>query len=364
MTLSLFAVCPPGLEPLLADELTERGFAGVRAEAGGAAFTGGWPAVWRACLEVRGAVRVLAELSQFRVVHLSQLDKKSRQVDWASVLKPKTPVRVEASCRRSKIYHDGAAAQRVETALSAAGMVIDPEAALTVRARIDDNVCTISLDAAGEPLFRRGHKQAVAKAPMRENLAALFLRACGYDGREPVLDPMCGSGTFVLEAAEIAAGLQAGRGRGFAFEALKTFDPDAFAALKPAPGAAPAWRGFGFDRDAAAVRAAGENAARAGVSDLCMFETRPAAELERPEGPPGLVIVNPPYGARLGNAAGLRALYATLGRRLKASFQGWRVGLVTSDAALAKATKLPFAAPGPVVDHGGLKIRLWSTGAL
>lgn len=365
MTLSLFAVCPPGLEPLLAAELTERGFAGVRAQAGGVAFTGGWPEVWRACLELRGAVRVLVEIAGFRVVHLSQLDKSARRVDWGGVLKAGTPVRVEASCRHSKIYHDGAAKQRVETALAAAGMVVDAEAGLTIRVRIDDNVCIISLDAAGEPLFKRGHKQAVAKAPLRENLAAAFLRACAYDGAEPVLDPMCGSGTFVIEAAEIAAGLQAGRARDFAFQHLKGFDPGAFAALKREPAVQPgAWRGFGYDRDAGAIKAASENAARAGVGEFIAFETRPVAELERPDGPPGLVIVNPPYGARIGNPAALRSLYATLGRRLKASFQGWRVGLVTADAGLGKATGLPFGPPGPVVDHGGLKIRLWTTKAL
>lgn len=363
MTLSLFAVCPPGLEPLLAAELSERGFEGVETRAGGAAFSGDWSEVWRACLELRGAVRVLVRLAEFRVVHLAQLDKKARATDW-SVVKPGTPVRVEASCRRSKIYHDGAAAERVETALTAAGLTLDPEAALSVRARIDDNICTLSLDVCGEPLFKRGHKQAVAKAPMRENLAALFLRACAYDGAEPVFDPMCGSGTFVIEAAEIANGLQAGRARSFAFEELASFDREAFEALKRAPGANPAWRGFGFDRDPGAIKAAEENAGRAGVSEVSSFETRPVAELERPDGPPGLVIVNPPYGARIGNPASLRALHATLGRRLKASFEGWRVGLVTADAGLAKATRLPFEKPGPIIDHGGLKIRLWATEAL
>jgi len=364
MTLTLFAVCPPGLEPLLAAELSGLGFAGVTPQAGGVAFQGGWPEVWRACLELRGAVRVLVQLAEFRVVHLSQLDKKSRQVDWAGTLKPGTPVRVEASCRHSKIYHDGAAAQRAETALAAAGMVLDRDAGLTIRVRIDDNICTISVDAAGEPLFKRGHKQAVMKAPMRENLAALLLRACAYDGVEPVLDPMCGSGTFVIEAAEIAAGLQAGRARAFAFQALTTFDAQAFAALKTDGTGTSDWHGFGFDRDTAAIKAASDNAERAGVSGITMFEARPVAELERPEGLPGLVIVNPPYGTRIGNPAALRSLYATLGRRLKASFEGWRVGLVTSDANLAKTTRLPFEAPGPVVDHGGLKIRLWTTKAL
>ncbi|MFP4518799.1 MAG: class I SAM-dependent RNA methyltransferase [Oceanicaulis sp.] len=363
MTLKLFAVCPPGLESLLAEELAARGFSAPARAAGGVAFTGGWPEVWRACLELRGAVRVLVELARFRVVHLAQLDKKARHIDW-SPIPSGVPVRVEASCRRSKLYHDGAAKERVETALTASGRPLDDAAELTVRVRIDDNVCTVSLDAAGAPLFKRGHKQSVAKAPMRETLAALFLHACAYDGAEPVLDPMCGSGTFIIEAAEIAAGLQAGRARRFAFEQFSGFDAGAFAALKRPARPAPDWTGFGFDRDTGAVAAARENAARAGVSDITAFQTRPAAELERPQGPPGLVIVNPPYGARIGNPASLRALYATLGRRLKASFQGWRVGLVTSDAQLAKATRLPFGPPGPVVDHGGQKIRLWATKAL
>ena len=117
--LEIFCVAPPGLEPVLATELRELDFAGVREAAGGVAVSGGWPEVWRANLRVRGASRILVRLATFRVVHLAQLDKLSRKVDWAAVLKPGTPVRVEASCRKSKIYHDGAAAERVATALAA-----------------------------------------------------------------------------------------------------------------------------------------------------------------------------------------------------------------------------------------------------
>ena len=153
------------------------------------------------------------------------------------------PLRIEATCHRSRIYHAGAARQRVATAIAetlGAPVPDDPpDDAVTVRVRIDDDLCTISLDTSGAPLHRRGHKQAVGAAPMRETLAALFLRACGYTGAEPVLDPMCGSGTFVLEAAEIAAGLAPGRSRAFAFERLATFDPAAWSALKAAAAAAP-----------------------------------------------------------------------------------------------------------------------------
>ena len=197
-------------------------------------------------------------------------------------------------------------------------------------------------------------------------MAAMFLGDCGYDGTGPVLDPMCGSGTFVIEAAEIAAGLMPGRSRAFAFEDFAGFDAPAWAAMKAAARPrVPAARFFGSDRDAGAVRMSKDNAERAGVGDFCTFSCHPVSDLARPEGPPGLVMVNPPYGARIGgNRNLLFGLYAALGGVLKERFGGWRVGLVTSDAGLAKATGLPFAAPGPEIPHGGIKVRLWKTGVL
>ena len=138
---------------------------------------------------------------------------------------------------------------------------------MTLKVRIDDDLCTISVDTSGELLHRRGHKQAVNAAPLRETLAALFLRACGYHGHEPVLDPMCGSGTFVIEAAEIAMGLAPGRSRRFAFERLATFDAAAWAALAAAaPPCATSLRFHGRDRDAGAIAMSRANAGRAGVA--------------------------------------------------------------------------------------------------
>jgi putative N6-adenine-specific DNA methylase len=123
-------------------------------------------------------------------------------------------------------------------------------------------------------------------------------------------------------------------------------------------------RFLGSDRDAGAVRMAGENAERAGVAALVAFEQRPVEELEPPEGPPGLVIVNPPYGARIGQKGPLLALHRRLGDALKAKFAGWRVGIITADAELARATGLPFEKPGAPVLHGGIRVLLWKTGPL
>jgi putative N6-adenine-specific DNA methylase len=361
----IFLATAPGLEAALAAELAALGFDAPAPGPGGVTVRGGWPEVWRANLTVRGASRVLARFDAFRVVHLSQLDKRARKTPWEAVLRSDVPVRVEASCRRSKIYHAGAAAQRVETAIRESfGAPVAEEAAITVRVRIEDNVCTLSVDTSGELLHRRGYKAAVAKAPMRESLAALFLRECGYDGTEPVLDPMCGSGTFVIEAAEIAAGLAPGRARSFAFEQLATFDAAAWRAMRDAVAARPVppeIRFYGSDRDAGAIRMSRENAARAGVADITGFSVSPVSDLQRPDGPAGLVIVNPPYGGRIGKKAALVTLHGTLGQVLRSRFAGWRVGLVTSDPALARATRLPFARPGRPVDHGGIKVRLYTT---
>ncbi len=325
-----------------------------------------WPDVWRANLEIRGASRILARVATFRAVHLSQLDKRARKVPWGNVLARSVPFRVEASCKASRIYHSGAAAQRIERAISEElGAPLSPEAEVCIKVRIENDLCTVAVDTSGEPLHKRGFKEAVAKAPMRETMAALFLRQCGYDGSEPVLDPMCGSGTFVIEAAEIAAGLQPGRSRHFAFEHLATFDQTAWTAMRASQrGATPTIRFYGSDRDAGAIRMSRANAERAGVTALTEFKQASVEELTAPTGPPGLVVVNPPYGDRIGDRKVLQSLYRTLGTTLSSRFAGWRVGLVTNDAALAKATGLPFLAPSPPVLHGGLRVELFQTGAL
>jgi putative N6-adenine-specific DNA methylase len=359
----IFLATAPGLELALQAEAREAGFPGATATPGGVAFMGGWPEVWRANLTLRGATRVLARIGQFRALHLAQLDKRARKFPWAETLRPEVAVRVETTCARSKIYHAGAATQRIETALREDfGTTIAADAPVTLKARIEDDLVTLSLDTSGESLHKRGHKEAVGKAPMRETLAALFLRQCGYTGAEPVVDPMCGSGTFVIEAAEIAARLLPGRDRAFAFERLATFDPAAWAAMRSAPPPHPtALRFLGADRDAGAIRSSQDNAARAGVSALTTFLTQSVSDFTPPEGPPGLVIVNPPWGARIGERKALFPLYGALGKTLLTRFTGWRVGLITTDASLAKATALPFAPPGPAVAHGGLKVFLFQT---
>jgi len=358
----IFLVTPPGLEAPLADEARAAGFAVTATQPGGVTLHGDWPEVWRANLMLRGATRVLVRIGSFRAMHLAQLDKRARKFPWGETLRPDTPVRVETTCRKSRIYHAKAATQRIERALTEShGLTLSPEATLVIKVRIEDDLCTISLDTSGAALHQRGHKEFVGKAPLREGMAAMFLRQMGFDGSQSVVDPMCGSGTIPIEAAEIAAGLLPGRSRHFAFQDLASFDASGVSPPDQPTAPAPALRFFGGDRDDGAIRGATANADRAGVSQWCRFQRGALSDLVPPDGSPGIVLTNPPYGARIGTRNLLFGLYATLGKALSAGFRGWRVGVITSDGGLAKATGLPLSPAGPPVAHGGLKITLHRT---
>ena len=366
----ILLVTSPGLESPLIEEARESGFVVSNQIAGGVLLQGGWPDVWRANLILRGAARVLVRIGSFHAAHLAQLDKRSRSFPWGHFLRADVPVHVEATCKKSRIYHSKAAAQRITTAITEElGAPIKENAEVIIKARIENDLVTLSIDTSGELLHKRGSKQAMAKAPMRENMAALFLRMCGYNGNEPVLDPMCGSGTFVIEAAEWAVGLLPGRNRSFAFEKLATFDEKAWQILKSSP---PLREGveqqharfLGSDRDAGAITASQANAARAGVSHLTHFEKKTVSEITPPPGPPGLVVCNPPYGTRIGEEKKLQALYAALGTSLRERFKGWRVGVITSNERLARAAGLPFGKPSAPILHGGLRISLFQTDPL
>lgn len=366
----IFLATTPGLEPLLLEEVQEAGFTKPAEVAGGVTIMGDWEDAWRANIELRGPSKVLARIGAFRAVHLAQLDKRSHKFPWAEYVKPDLQVRIEVSTnKRNKIYHGGAAGERLFKGLKAAtGASLAKEMAdadLVFKVRIEDDMVQISVDTSGEGLHKRGAKQAMGKAPMRETYAALILRGCGYQIGEPVLDPMCGSGTFIIEAAEIAKGLVAGRSRGFAFKHLVSYDADQVESLQKKETIQNITTQFyGSDRNVNVIGFAKDNATRAGVIKHCDFAPTPIGKLTRPEGAPGLVIVNPPYGARISSKRDLVTLYRTFGSVMKQHFQGWRVGMVTSDFNLAKMTGLPWSEEKIQFLHGGLRVTLYHTAPL
>ncbi len=367
----LFAVAAPGLERFTARELVRLGLReGAIAEdlaVGGVAFEGDPELLYRANLALRTASRVLVRLGSFHAAAFSELRAKASRLPWERYVAAGRPIAVRATCRKSRLYHSDAVAERVAGAIgdrlgvpSERARPADEEAEAPpqlVLARLVDDACTVSVDSSGALLHLRGYRRAIAKAPLRETLAAGLVAASGWDGASPLLDPFCGSGTIPIEAALLALGRAPGASRRFAFMDWPSFDPAAFeraraATAAPEPERVPAIGGS--DRDAGAIRAAQENAARAGVGGIVRFERCAVSSLEAPAGP-GFVVTNPPYGRRVGEARELRDLYARLGDVLRERCAGFRFAILCPDRRLLAATRLDHDASLSFV-NGGLRV--------
>ena len=226
--------------------------------------------------------------------------------------------------------------------------------------RFERDVCTISADSSGELLHRRGYRLATAKAPLRETLAAGVLAAMRWDGREPLVDPMCGAGTIAIEAALLARRMAPGLARAFSCERWPNAPAGDFEALRTAALAAARPRApvpiLASDRDAGAIAAARTNAERAGVHGDITFRTCALADLHPPPGP-GLLLTNPPYGARVGGRDDLRNLYAQLGKVARERCPGWSLAFLSADRALEAQVKLPLAQVLRF-QNGGIPVRL------
>jgi putative N6-adenine-specific DNA methylase len=358
----IFIACVPGLEHELLSEIKKNSFKQTKLMVGGASLFGDWRDVWRANFYLRGATKVLVRFASFRATHLAQLDRLSHKLNWEYLLQYKKSFRVETVCRKSKIYHSGAATERISKAISdKIDAKEDPNSGIVIKTRISSDICTISLDSSGEGLHKRGYKIATGKAPIRETLAALFLQKMKFDGSQVVYDPMCGSGTIVIEAAEIALGLPAGRNRTFAFMELPSFQKDEYEKLIKTNQKKINLKFYGSDRDNGAIQNSIKNSKKANVETFCHFKTSPISDATPPTQEPGIILVNPPYGKRVGNRKNLFALYRSLGQTLSEKFIGWHVGIITSDAGLAESTGLKFLDISSAVDNGGIKVKLYET---
>lgn len=391
----LFASTAPGLESIAAGELKALRVRG-RQEIGGVAFGGDLDRLYQANLWLRTASRVVVRLGRFHAGTFYELERRARKLPWAEFLPTSGPVRLRVTCRKSKLYHSDAVAERVLSAISrstsraieangegfndgkgSAGDAEDAEhadetddretepgiegqAQLFIVRIVHDQV-EVSADSSGELLHRRGYRQEIAKAPLRETLAAAMILASGWRKGEPLLDPMCGSGTIPIEAALVARGIAPGSQRKFQFMNWPTFDEGLWNdLLEKARGSAThsTEKIRGSDRDAGAVQAAARNAERAGVADTIQFSAQAVsgavAKLEEVENGVGWILTNPPYGIRIGESDDLRNLYARLGTALKTR-RGWRVGILTSDTELVRQTRLPLV-PRFNTRNGGIPV--------
>ncbi len=366
-----FAVGAPGLEPLLAVELTELGlrrpkiFTAPDDYPGYVAFDAGKNVVLKANLHLRCADRVIVRLGTFKATTFPEFKAETSRLAWERFVSPGRTVRFRVKCAKSKLNHEAAIAQRAGEALSARlkaeVKASSEDSAPLILIQATQDVFTVDIDSSGEPLHRRGYRLASAKAPLKETLAAALLIASGWDKKSTFLDPLCGSGTIAIEAALMAEGLAPGRDRRFAFMDWPGFDHGDWewtkAAVRHFP-MAPYPKILASDRDEGAIRAARANAERAGVSERIEFSVRALSAVGPPPGP-GFIVTNPPYGVRVGEGKDLRDLYAQLGNVVRGLGPEWTTTILSGDPRLTRATGLSFD-EGLSTLNGGLSVRLSS----
>jgi putative N6-adenine-specific DNA methylase len=365
--LRFFAPCPRGLEALLAVELGGLGAHDAQAVAGGVAFAGDWPLCYRANLWSRIASRVLWRVAEFGYASEEDVYRAARGVDWLRLFAVERTLRVNVTAHKSSLKSLEFITLRIKDAVcdhfrDACGRRPSVERTrpdVRVHAFLEERRGALYLDTSGEPLFKRGWRGDVVEAPLRENLAAGILMLTGWRPEEPLLDPMCGGGTLLVEAAAMARGRAPGAKRGFGFERLAGFDAHSWGRIRQEPARAPAAspRIYGSDSDLRALAAARRHLAAAGVERWVMLEQ--ADVLDRPAPPgAGILVANPPYGERIGSPEALARFYPALGDALKRRFAGWRCFVFTADLRLPKFIRLEPARRVPLY-NGALECRLY-----
>ncbi len=361
MSTRWFAPCPKGLEYLLVDELKSLGATEAREQLAGVRFEGDALLGYRVCLWSRLASRVLLPVADFECADAAALYTGASAVDWAAHLAPGATFAVDAHGRSPGLDHTQFVALKVKDAIVDQLRDADGGRPDVDRAAPDVQVdvvlrrgrATLSIDFSGGALFHRGFRRGQGEAPLKENLAAAMLLRARWPevhaAGGPLVDPMCGSGTLLIEGAlmvaDVAPALHRTR---FGFSGWRGFDAAAWSELVAEARAradaglrALAPKFHGYDRNAAVLGAAKSNAQAAGLAGFIQLAHRAVAHLEPPpHTAPGLVIVNPPYGERMGEIEALRSTYRELGDALGRGFAGWRAALITNHEDLGRATGL------------------------
>lgn len=363
-----FAAVPRGSEEVTAAELRLLGIEGALAGRGGVSFSTNRAGLYRANLWLRSASRVLVRLAGFPCSSPAELYDGVYAIPWQELITPAMTLAVDCSLRDSALTHSGFVALKTKDAIvdrirQACGSRPNVDTAspdVRVNIHLVKNVCTVSLDSSGDALDRRGYRLERNEAPLRETLAAAIIALTGWDGSVPLADPMCGSGTIPIEAALMAARVPPGRNRLFGFQRWQDFDPRLWKGIQ-----AEAENGIrqlpvglvsGYDSDSRALSVARRNAAAAGFEGQLHF-FHSSLEQFRPEGEGGVVIINPPYGKRMGEEDELKELYCQIGDILKQRCQGWTGYVITGNLELAKYIGLK-ASRRFVLYNGPIECRL------
>ena len=364
-----FASCPRGLEALLAEDLVAAGVSDLKPIPGGVHFVAGWPACYAANLHSRIATRILWRVAHGRYTKEDDIYKLALDCDWAKWFSAAQTIRVDVTAVKSPLKSLEFITLRIKDAIcdrfradtGKRPSVDTREPEVRMYGFITADECTLYIDTSGAPLYQRGLRQKTVEAPLKENVAAGILRLSGWQPGTPLLDPMCGSGTFLLEAAQMALDIAPGAGRDFGFQRLKNFQLDVWKGLldaamdaeKPAASA----QIYGSDISPVAVRATLANLDRAGLLPAVSLSTGDLLEIAAPAAQ-GVMVANPPYGERLSEQDELAAFYPPLGSALKRNFAGWNCYLLSADLRMPKLMRLTPSKKTPLY-NGAIECRLF-----
>jgi putative N6-adenine-specific DNA methylase len=366
--LAFFATCPFGLAEVLAAEIRELGADRVEPAEAGVAFRGDMALAWRCNFESRIATRVLWNIAAFDYQSETDIYERAKAVIWPRYFAVAKTFKIEINARRSPLKSLNFAALRVKDAIVdrfretvGSRPNIDTRTPnLEIHVFLDEKRCQLYIDTSGEPLFKRGKRDFVGVAPLKKNLAAGVLRLAGWKPGVPLLDPMCGSGTFLVEAAEMTIGRPAGTGRTFGFEHLTGFDRGAWLRYQKSraentPASRPPL--WGADLYGRSVDNARANLATAGLTSYVELKQVDLLQMRAPA-EVGMLVTNPPYGERIGEKAALAEFYPKLGNLLKREFSGWTACLFSGDPELPKLIRLSPSRK-PVLYNGKIECRLF-----
>ncbi len=357
-----FAVCPPGLKTTCMNELAKLhpDIKEIQPLPGGVAFKAKLPMGCLANLSLGSPSKILMRIAAFKAENFSALEKNIKQIDWELFLPGNAALDIQATAHKSRLYHSGAIEERARAIIEPRLFTPGKKSEQNLLIRADNDQFELSLDMSGDLLFKRGVKQKVMTAPLRENLAFAILKTAGFTRQDVLIDPMCGSGTFSIEAAMIQANIPPGFFRSFAVEDWPGFREKNFNHLKKqlrenftlGTGS----KIFASDIDASVLSLLTDaidqhdflNTIQARETDF--FDIQPA-QLTREK---GVVVLNPPYGKRLGSNMDMTHFFSEIGKKLVADFKGWRVGIIYPEKALGKVMNLPLR-PMPFF-HGGLDL--------
>ena len=370
------AVVPPGLENAAASELTALGCQAVSPLLRAVRFQSDLAGFYRLHLQARLPFRLLRQLAHFPCRSKDELyDGVQRAVDWSRWLPPGTTFRVDATGTAPGLNHSHYSALQVKNALvdlqrqqwGARSSVDLDDPDLALHLHLGGGEASLSLDGSGGSLHRRGYRAAMGLAPLKENLAAGLIALTGWDGSVPLADPLCGSGTLLIEAARLALGLApglgraTGLGRSFALERWPDFDPQLWQQERQAAAALarasdqPVVPIVGMEQDPVVLEQARSNAQAAGVAQALDLRLGDCRDFQPPSGP-GILVCNPPYGERIGERDALEPLYADLGRMVKERCSGWSLWLLSGNPELTGALKMKASRRIPI-SNGGIDCR-------